>query len=247
MRRITTLKLNNDKNISVVADTSSPNESKKLAIKNSKRLFRDEALIVTKSSHIVSDEVWEKERNSHIQSNSKLYYTAFFLNNVTQMVTINANSIKSAYNNVKIKYGLQDNIFMMIYEATQSNKRKSAVTESKETLNNKDRLRGLFSIALNKIAKTEYRKYRNDIRSVLSIIRDCVSNRYKYIDTEMIYCATAIIIYFNNPYDYILDISDLTSSMTDKQAIIYLIDNFKNEIHKYEKWEKAHGNIVEVN
>lgn len=247
MRRITTLKLNNDKNISVVADISSPNESKKLAIENSKRLFRDEALIVTKSSPIVSDEIWEKERNSHIQSNSKLYYTAFFLNNVTQLITINANSIKSAYNNVKIKYGLPDNIFMMIYEATQSNKRKSAVIESKETLKNKDKLRGLFSVALNKIDKAEYKKYRNDIRSILSIIKDCVSNRYKCIDAEMIYYATAIIIYFNNPYEYILDINDLTSSMTDKQAIVYLIDNFKNEIYKHENFEKMHGNIVEIN
>lgn len=247
MRRITTLKLNNDKNISVVADTSSPNESKKLAIKSCKRLFRDEALMVTKSSPIVSDEIWEKERNSHIQSNSKLYYTAFFLNNVTQLITINANSIKSAYNNVKIKYGLPDNIFMMIYEATQSNKRKSAVIESKETIKNKDKLRGLFSVTLNKIDKAEYKKYRNDIRSILSIIKDCVSNRYKCIDAEMIYYATAIIIYFNNPYEYILDINDLTSSMTDKQAIIYLIDNFKHEIYKYEKFEKMHGNIVEIN
>lgn len=247
MRRITTLKLNNDKNISVVADTSSPNESKKLAIKNCKRLFRDEALMVTKSSPIVSDEIWEKERNSHIQSNSKLYYTAFFLNNVTQLITINANSIKSAYNNVKIKYGLPDNIFMMIYEATQSNKRKSAVIESKETLKNKDKLRGLFSVTLNKIDKAEYKKYRNNIRSILSIIKDYVSNRYKCIDAEMIYYATAIIIYFNNPYEYILDINDLTSSMTDKQAIIYLIDNFKHEMYKYEKFETMHGNIVEIN
>lgn len=246
MRMITTLKLKNGNNISVVADVSSANEAKQLAVNNSSRLLRDEDMIVTKQSMIVSSEEWGRERNTQAQSNPKLYYVAFYMNGITQFVSINASSVKQAYNTVKNNYGIQKNIFMFIYEVHQSHKRKSAVNESKEAIKNSSYMKDLLKRTLDKSSKIDYIRYKEDIKCIVSLLNDVLAGNYKYMDKGAFLATVAILIFFNNQYDYNLDLNEVTTTMTDKQSLVYLINNIGNEVKKYEKFEQMNNKIVKV-
>ena len=161
MRRIVTFKLKNGNSINVIADTTSDKEAKQLAIDNSNRLIREEAFMITKSTPVVHSETWEKGRKTQIQENSKIFNAAFYMNNITQFISIKANSVKNAYITIINKYGIQNNTFMIIYESNQCDKRKSALNESKKVIENEKEIQKICRCAINKSRKTEYIKCKD--------------------------------------------------------------------------------------
>ena len=119
MRVIVTAKLNNETLMNVVCIAKSTEDAIKTVIKYSKRLLPDSNLYVLDESQIVNTENWETERISSDQSGKREYLVSFFMDKQAQNLTINANSVKSAYNNIRIKYGIQKDVLMFIYELNQ--------------------------------------------------------------------------------------------------------------------------------
>ena len=166
MRQIVTLRLENNNLINVIADVAKPQDARKIAVDNSARLLGNNSIImITNQSKIVSSEKWEQSRVSNSQTGNKLYRVAFFLNNVTQCVDINAVSVKSAYNNIKIKFGIEENLFMIIYDMTQSIKKKSAMEQSLGNYRNGAYISKLLKDTANKTKTTEETKVHDPVKS----------------------------------------------------------------------------------
>ena len=137
MRQIVAVRVDNGNLIHIIANVEKPEDARKIAANNSARLIGNKSLMITTKSPIVSSEKWEQERVTPEKYGNRLYKVAFYMDNITQCLDIGAVSIKSAYNNIKNKFGIQDDLFMIIYEMNQSYRRKGAVGIACNILNNK--------------------------------------------------------------------------------------------------------------
>lgn len=239
MRRVTTLKLNNGDNISIVADVTSGQDARRQAIANWSRLLQEKSMEITKSTPIVSVEDWDKERNATSKSAPKMYFTSFFFEGIAQYVEIEAHSIKSAYLNVRNKFGIQENLFMFIYEKEQDKERKSALEESKKALSNKEVLYHVLKETLLKIKTSTPDRYNGGIKIIVNIIKDSMSGKTNICSQKTIWIAVGCLIYYNNPFEYIMDLNNITETMTEMQIKAFLVCNMINEIGQYRQIEET--------
>lgn len=237
MRRIVTLKLDNGDSIHIVANTNSDSEAKQLAIDNCSRLLRDKRFEIRKNTPIVSSETWEKERRSTDWKNCKVFCTAFYMNNITQFLTVGAKSAKQAYIRIKDMYGIQENIFMLIYCANDYKKKSAKITARKAIKNNTAVLQ-IINATANKVKENNFSSYRDSLSNIAELILNASNGKYNYIDNNSLTNMLAVLIYFNDTVVYELDINNESKSMNDKQAVEYLINNTKTELKRYESWLK---------
>lgn len=233
MRKIVVIKLENNTNINVVADVKKPEEARNLAAKHFCRLIGDKNYEITKSSKIVSHEDWEQSRVSNIQDGNKLYKVAFYLNNVTQCVDVSAVSVKSAYNKVKIKFGIEENLFMIIYDTTQSVRKNSAIETSIKVLENSDSLYKVLKRTADKVKSIdELQKIKPGVGILLNMIRDGYTGKFN-IDKNKLVSAVACLVYFNEPYTTTQDIFNNLEDTGDIGIMKMLLTAMKNDLYSY--------------
>ena len=238
MRQIVNIKLENDINIYVIANVSKYTEAKTLAIKHSPRLIKDDKLNITSKSKIISHENWEQSRISNSANGNKIYRAMFYLNNITQCVDINAVSIKSAYNNIKIKYGIEENLFMIIYDTSQLIKKKSALEQSKNIYTNVEEVSNLLKITANKVKITdELNTIKTGISILLNMIKDIYTGKYKIPD-EQIIATIGCLIYFNEPYTTTQDIIKGANEIDDIGMMKLLISTLEKQLIIYNNYTK---------
>lgn len=235
MRQIVVCKLSNNTNIDIVADVSRPEEARALAAEHSARLIGDKTYEITTKSKIVSHENWEQTRVSSIQGGNKLFKVLFYLNNVKQDINIEAVSVKSAYNNVKLRFGIEENLFMIIYDMTQSVKKKSAIETANLMYKDKEAVAKLLKQTANKVKTVEeLLPTRTGIQLLLSMIKDSYIG--KHILTPAIMVPTlGCLIYFNEPYNTTQDVIAGKEDIDDISMMKLLLDNLKNVLLLYKE------------
>lgn len=240
MRQIVTLRLENNNLINVIADVAKPQDARKIAVDNSARLLGNNSIImITNQSKIVSSEKWEQSRVSNSQTGNKLYRVAFFLNNVTQCVDINAVSVKSAYNNIKIKFGIEENLFMIIYDMTQSIKKKSAMEQSLGNYRNGAYISKLLKDTANKTKTTEELELAvPTIALLLNMVKDNYTGKYRIAENDLI-STIACLIYFNEPYATTQDIISNKEDISDISMMLTLISIMEKQIYSYKKEKES--------
>lgn len=237
MRQIVAVRVDNGNLIHIIANVEKPEDARKIAADNSARLIGNKSLMITTKSPIVSSEKWEQERVTPEKYGNRLYKVAFYMDNITQCLDIGAVSIKSAYNNIKNKFGIQDDLFMIIYEMNQSHRRKGAVGIACNILNNKELTNKQLKIAASKIPKTEYlSKHTSEVKTTFALIRASQSKVYNNIDDKSVLCLMSAIVYFNNPYETEPNINPGLLNMDGESVLIWAIQQNFNEIVKYSSW-----------
>lgn len=244
MRKIVAVRLDNDTIINIVANVSKPEEARSLAAKHFARLIGDKNYEITNSSKIVSSENWEQSRISTSQNGNKLYKVLFYLNNVTQCIDISAVSVKSAYNNVKIKFGIEENLFMIIYDTTQTIKKKSAMEQSISIYRNNVEISNLLKTTANKVKVTdELNLAKPSIVILLSMIKDNYIGKYKMAENQLV-STIACLIYFNEPYSTAQDIIDGNENISDINMMLFLLNTLKEQLYNYKCFTERNNNNV---
>lgn len=238
MRKIVAVRLSNDTIINIVANVNKPEEARNLAAKHFARLIGDKKYEITKSSKIVSSEDWEQSRVNTSQNGNKLYKVAFYFNNITQCLDVSAVSVKSAYNNVRIKFGIEENLFMIIYDATQSIKKKSAMEQSFKIYKNRLEVSNLLKTTANKVKVTEELNLVKPIIVVLlNMIKDSYTDKYKIAENQLV-STLACLIYFNEPYSTTQDIIKDNENISDVDIMLFLLNTLKEQLNNYNILDK---------
>lgn len=240
MRQIVVVKLENDTKLNIIDDVEKPEDAKNNAIKNFKRLVGDKSLEVNSKCKIISHEKWEQERVSSNLSGNKRYRAMFYMNGSTQCVDIAAVSVKSTYNNIRIKYGLEDNIFMLIYDMTQLNKKKSATEYARTILNDNTKITEQFKEAANKISdSTKLVKCKQYIKVTYEMFIATNKKAYNGNIVNIMIPILATIVYYNKPCDYNYDIVKNGESISDEQALMYMIGQIRPYLKEFREWEET--------
>lgn len=255
--KITAVKLENNKIMNIISNKRTGEEAKTLAIKYSPRLFGDTSLYVTSEAIIISNTDFNNKDNYISNKNEKEFMVSFFMDNITQVLNIKANEVSGAYNSIKLKYGIQEDIFMMVYETNQTqNNAVSAISLSKHMINTKDNYR--INNMLNKASakmRTDEMLYMHeyDISLLFGIIRDYCSGDYNWVHTEIVIKVLASIMHYVNPDKFIINTTDSSKGLglKDKYTqasylIIETINKMNIDMKLYNKWLIKRGEMLQI-
>jgi hypothetical protein len=242
MRKILTFQLENGKLMNIIS--SEPvKKAKEIAIKNSARLFGDSNLYITKQSKLISSEEWEKEKKANYVGTKK-YMTSFILDNVVQVITIDAASVKNAYNIVRTKYGIQDDLFMAVYEINQKVKdneqskkpvkiskeqdtdkevksnKISAKSLAKTTLSEDKKFNTVLNAAINRIEQeySENKKTQTNFKMLIAMLNDSYHGSFSNISYDNMVSAIACICFYISPSTVKQDV--IQSEKVDESNIL---------------------------
>ena len=237
MRVIVTAKLNNGTLMNVVCIADSKEDAVKTVIKYSKRLLPDSNLYVLDETQIINTEDWENERISSDQSGKRDYLVSFFMDKQAQNLNIKANSVKSAYNNIRIKYGIQKDVLMFIYEINQSRGRKSAYNLANRTVYD---INKTYKVLLKASEKAkhfeEFNRIEDRINILFALIMGYMKGEYKSIHGDKIISSVACVLYFLSPKELVLDVVPGVTDLSDYASLEFLIGQMSIDIDKYHDW-----------
>lgn len=257
--RITEIKLTNNKIIDIISNTKTGEEAKTLAIKYSPRLFGDTSLYVTNESIIINSNEFDNKSNYISNKNTKEFMVSFFMDNITQVLNIKAAEVPEAYNSIKLKYGIQEDVLMMIYETNQSkNSIVPALNLSKHMILTRDtyRINNVLNKATLKIQQDGILyMHEYNLSLLLSLIRDFCSGDYTWVHKEIVIQALASIIHYVNPSKFTFNVEDTgfcNQKFKDKYTrasygILETLTKMNIDIKLYNKWLIKKGNIVQIN
>lgn len=237
MRQILELQLGSGEHIFIVGDAGSKENLKICAVHMSPRIFSDSHLWILPGSKILSSEVWSQEKKVTIQNGCKLYYVGFIINGAAQFLQTNAIGVKSAYNNIKVSYGIQENITMIILEVNQTVNRKSALQLSRQVVKEIKQLNSLEKAVRQKINNRE-------IEIMISLINDYKMRKYTNILPEKLIAFVATMIYYCNPAEYQLDINETTKIFNPQQAVEWVLKELRDDMQLYCNWIAGDNGIL---
>ena len=234
MRRLVSVKLKQGDVLNIVAYAPTKEKARAWAAENSNRLLGNKDMFITKTSPILTDEEWNKDRAPSYQDGGKLYFVAFILENIAQFMKINAPGVKSAYNNVMVKYGIQDNLNMMIYEINQEVKKKSAIKESANTIKDRKALNKVLKEATDKVNNSkELKANKREVVYLMKLINDYSLEKYTDVNSKKIECALACLMYFNSPSTLTLEEVSETTDINEIDTLLFAVNQMRDEIKKY--------------
>lgn len=240
MRMIVAIQLNNGKVMHIIGDVKNKEDARATAAKLSKRLWGDSELYVYNTSHILSADKWSQDKQCSFQHGNKMYMISFLLDGSTQVLHTEAAGIKSAYNSIKVRYGIEENIFAMVYEVNQSTIRASAMSEASKLIKSEDKTNELIDKTVNKIKSSlEYEDIQKEIYKIhliKSLIIATRHNKYDKCSLMMLTSMLASIIYFYTPYEYSYDVNGGNSNFTGVEALKWMITQSNSVLYEYNKW-----------
>ena len=191
MRRIVTLKYNNDDTVNIIGDASADILIAQ-AIKLSPRLLGDRALYITEDLEFVK----EQDLDSSIRIASK----PFILDNVVQVVKVCSDSPVGAYHKVRIKYSVEIPGIAIVYEFDQEKNKISVDSITKKLMSGEMRIDKVLNKAYKLLGETpELNDFREDIVTMLNMIRDCSMGLYNGVDNYTMFNMISAIVYFVDP------------------------------------------------
>lgn len=78
----------------------------------------------------------------------------------------------------------------------------------------------------------------NDLTTLVSLVRDYGSGRYRDIPFGSIAAATAAIIYFVSPFDMLPDFIPLFGYTDDAAVVVACLRMIQNDLEKYREWKR---------
>jgi len=253
MRMIMDLQLDNGEVITVIGNAENKIQLKSFAVNNCHKLFADPKCHVTMNSEILHLERWSKERHLAVQNGYRLYNVSFIYNDLVQSLQIRSAGTKSAYNQIKINYGLEYDFFAMLYEVGQTNvKRKksslelstSVVNEGCST-NNTSRIDNILSEAVKKLETSGgLGEYAADIPLLIGMIRSYFKGTYREVPVSTIIGVTAAVIYFISPVDVIPDVIPVLGQVDDIAVLTWTLKQAHNDIKRYEEFVNNENDVV---
>ena len=247
MRFILSVQLKNGNLMSVIANVHNIDEAKNWAIAYSSKLIPDTNLHINNQCRLVSSERWSQDKAVSYQHGNKIFIAAFIMNNVNQYVKIEACGIKSAYNNIKLKYGIQENLNMLIYEVNQVTKKRSAINSSIEIIKDSNKVNIVLNKAHNKIKTFPVLgEYAADITLLFGIIKDYCNGSYRDIPIGTIVALVGTLLYFVSPVDFVPDIVPGLGALDDIAVLTWALKQVHDDLQEYSKWLSKEENSVAV-
>lgn len=244
MRQIVVVKVDNGTNINIVDDVKRPEEARTHAAENFKRLVGNNNYEITKKSKIVSHEEWKNERVSSNLSGNKLFKAMFYLNGSAQCLDVPAVSVKGVYNNIKIRYGIEDDLFMLIYDTTQICKKKSAVEEAKLLVNNKQQTMELFKEVAKKAMSTNMSDDNiEELKTAFKMIQSYQNGIYISLNINIIISVLTCLVYYFKPCEFDMDLQSGMANMSDEAVMIWLLNQLVIYVNAYNEWIKSKGKL----
>lgn len=134
---------------------------------------------------------------------------------------------------------------MIIYDTTQSIKKKSAMEQANSIYRNGADVSNLLKTTANKVKVTdELNLAKPAIAILLSMIKDNYTGRYKITESELV-STIACLIYFNEPYITIQDIINGKENISDIDMMLFLLNILKEQIHDYKRLSEQSKKKVE--
>lgn len=242
MRLLVTLRMNNGEYISIVANAKNKEDARAQASKLSLRLLGNKELRIDKSCAIINCEEWTKDKRISYQKGNKQYTVSFILENVVQVVPIEASGIKGAYNNVKLKFGIQDEPLTLVYEKNQNIKKRSALQASNSIVSDVNKVKAVLTDASVKISKTPTLKdNRQSLCLLFNMIINTIQGKYKNIQPEKIIYSLSYILYFLNPTELFIENKDKLTALDCMNELLYIMNN---DINNYKQFIEQKENTV---
>lgn len=234
MRMIVDIKLTNGTIMTVVGDVANKEAAKMYAVQMSPRMFAMKELHVTNNNAIVNCDTWAQDKKASYQHGYKQFLAAFMLNGILQFMKVEAPSIKGVYNNIKINYGIQESIIMLIYEVNQRVNKRSAMYDSRIIVKDNAKLFDILNKAIAKIRQTpEINVSMQAVMAMVSLLKDYKSRKYTEIEPEKLIAFVASILYFLKPEEYNFDLNSNTIPMDACTALYWLVGQLDLDIKKY--------------
>lgn len=238
MRMLLTFKLRNGEILGAVANQSTKEKAKNWVIKNCDRLLSEQGVNASTSMEFISSENWESERAAYYQDGYKEYIVAFNLDEVKQSIKIYAPGIKSAYNNVKIKYGIQDDIDAVIYELNQEVEKKLARSVTNNLIKNLSKLDEFLVKTKEKIRDIQIdRSYIMGLYSVIDIIYNTAHGKYRCTATNTVMSMIDCLVYYNDPVGLDLGMSEAPCADGTTSVLIWMLKCVRPELTRYKQWQ----------
>ena len=223
--------------MNVIADVQYKESARSIAAQLSPRLFADKKYIVYNNSPIHKVEKWAQDKQMRFQPGGRKYAVAFMFNNGVQFLQVQAAGVKSAYNNVKIQYGINENLFMMIYEINQVVHQKSVMNFARQVMSDESKLKEVIKFALDKMVDfPELVPYSGEIKLLIGLLKDYKAGEYKDISPLAIVGIVAVLIYTVNPIGLRLDIIPGMDKLDEADLVLWLIKTLSADIKKYSNW-----------
>lgn len=241
MAVIMTIKLLNNTDIHVISNERNMDYVKSLAIRWSKAFFSNTNLHVKENCIIVMKNISSINTSTH----RKRYITAFILNNNCQKLEVEAENVLDAYISVRNKFGISQDLFMLIYELKQIPDKMSALQYCKMLCNNKPEL---FHYLDKAYEKTNYfvnlSNYSIQLKSVVNLIKDSINGEYKGISHNKIIYLTASLLYFLNSKDLKQDILNGVPNIRIDTFLMIILNEVGKDIDNYNRWVESKGLIA---
>lgn len=259
MRMIIEVRLSNGETINVIGDAPGKEALKNMAVQNSKKMFADSKYHVLPENDIINFDKWNKDTQMTIQNGGKLYYVSIIYNDLVQSFQIQSAGVKSVYNTIKVKYGINETFFAMIYETNQrvtgvrntGNYKKSSIALSKDIVRDGCNRRDTSKIdnILNQASvKLEtfpgLGEYAADIPLVIGMIRSYFKGNYREVPVGSIIGLIAAIIYFISPVDIIPDVIPVVGQLDDIAVLTWALKQVHDDIRRYEQWLNNNEDII---
>ena len=263
MRLVLEVKLKNNTIMNVIANAKNKEDAKNWAVTNSIRLFADTKMHVTSDSVIISCDKWSQDKQASYQSGFKQYLVAFYLDNITQFLRIEAAGVKSAYNSVKSKFGIQENVNMMIFEINQQIKtdkkkntsennksevkkdRKSSVEYALRIVNDLNKLSYILTKANEKVKNIPILSlYNAETYLMFSLVTDYCCGRYANVSADTVVGIVSCCIYLLNPEDFLPDMSNDVANLDAVTVFAWAVKQSQDDLLTYSKWACCNDSFV---
>lgn len=112
--------------------------------------------------------------------------------------------------------------------------------EAESTIKDKEKVEDVLDKASKKILKksvSEIARVYEDIKLMISLVRDWIRKDYVKIPYGTIISIFASLIYFVNPFDVFPDYIPLIGYIDDAFLISVVIRQFNNDMKKYAIWK----------
>lgn len=106
-------------------------------------------------------------------------------------------------------------------------------------LENKEKIQATLKRAFDKAIQNEgpIGEVFNDLKLLLSLVKDYISGAYREIPYGSIVAAVAGILYFVSPIDFIPDFIPGIGLIDDVFVIGFVLKKIHSDLEKYEEWK----------
>lgn len=233
MVNIFKIKLNSGKIMCIVGNLPGISIAKDQAIKLSTMFFSDDQLYVRRVNEVIEADTGEQALNKET-GNIKTFDVAFSFDGAVQNLTIKGKGPMDVYHNLKAKYGIDEDLIVMIFELEQEIVKKDAIELAKQYIKDRPTADRIVKESMVKIARQQnLAMYRQNIKTLMSIFYDYETKRYTDINSEKIPVILAMFMCILNPQEYCINgiqlhaDDEVVAAENVTKMLIYDIMNYK--------------------